>query len=411
MTPTSTSRLRSLIGRETTAGILILLAAVLGLALANSPASGGFLAATDLRIGPSALHLDLTLGEWVQDGLLAVFFLVVGIELAQELTVGSLSRPRQAAVPMIAAVGGMAMPAAIFVGVVHASGAGGLAHGWAIPTATDIAFASAVLALFGRGLPGALRTFLLTLAIVDDLLGILVIAVFYSGGIAWAALAGACAAIAAFAWLMRRGRLRPWVVGLAALAAIAAWALMHASGVHATIAGAALGLTVPPRPIRGEAVSRATRLDRALRPWSNVVVLPLFALVAAGVPVSATGMAGQPVTWAVIAALVVGKPLGVLVTTWTVTRWTRLRLPDSVGMRDLLPIGLLCGIGFTVSMLIAGLSFPDAALVDDARTAVLVGSAVSAGLGALLLHRDARRARGLDMNEDGTPDRDRRVIR
>ncbi len=376
---------------DVTAGALILGAALAGLVLANSPAAAWFFRLTALEIGPAGVSiLDLTVGEWVQDGLLALFFFLVGMELAQELTVGNLRRPSQAAVPMIAAVGGVAVPAALFVTIVHAAGAPTLAHGWAIPTATDVAFASAVLAIAGRGLPGGLRTFLLTLAIVDDLIGIVVIAVFYAGGLTWWALAGALLSVAAFGWLVRRPRVRLWAL---VLIGILTWALMHTSGVHATIAGAALGLCVPARPLGGESSSRASRADRAMRPGVNVVVLPLFALVAAAVPVSWSGIVAQPLTWAVVTALVVGKPLGVLATTWAVTRWTRLRLPDAVTFRGLVSIGLVCGVGFTVSMLIAGLSFDDPGLVGDARTAVMVGSLAAALLGGTCLWRDARRLR------------------
>ena len=418
-------RVRAFVSRETTGGILILLGAIVGLVLANSPAQQWFEDLSATQVGPASVatlpvHLDLTVGQWAQDGLLALFFFTVGVELAQEFRVGSLRRPRHAAVPILAAVGGVAVPAAVFLAVDAAWAGGRNAHGWAIPTATDIAFAVAVLVIFGRGLPAALRSFLLTLAVVDDLIGIVLIAVVYSGraGIDWAALAGAVAAVALFAWLVRRPRMRPW---LAAPVAVVAWALTHASGVHATIAGAALGLVVPALPRAGEALSRATQMDLAVRPLSNGLALPVFAVFAAGVPLRLGGAAGgaaagpglltDPLVWAIVIALVVGKPLGVLMTTAAVTSWTGLRLPDSVGRRDLVPVGFLCGIGFTVSMLIAGLSFDDAALVDDARAAILIGSVISAALGAGMLRRAARRARSADMNEDGAPDLDRRVIR
>jgi NhaA family Na+:H+ antiporter len=429
MTPFLPSRgPRALLGRETTGGLLILLGAVAGLVLANAPTREAFEAVSSARVGPAAigplpLHLDLAVGQWAQDGLLTVFFFTVGLELIQEFRVGSLRRPRQAAVPVLAAMGGVAAPALVYLAVDALAASGAHAHGWAIPTATDIAFAVSVLALFGRGLPGALRSFLLTLAVVDDLIGILLIAVFYpaEGGISPLALIGSLAMVAVFAVLARRRRMRWWLM---APAAVAAWALMHASGVHPTIAGVALGLVVPAGSGTagtgsGAAAgpSRATRIDLALRPLSNGIALPVFAVFAAGVPLDPVGGPGrsgllaQPLVWAVSAALVLGKPLGVLLTTKAVTAWTRLRLPDSIGVRDLLPVGLLCGIGFTVSMLIAGLSFEDPSLVDEARAAVLVGSTASAVLGAALLRHDARRVRGSDMNEDGAPDRDRRIIR
>ncbi len=423
MAPTPPRRLRELrafTSRETTGGILIMVGAVVGLALANSPARDAFDRLSTVRLGPAAigpldLHLDLTVTQWAQDGLLAIFFFTVGLELAQEFRVGSLRNPRQAAVPMLAAAGGVVTPALIYLGVMALTAGGRDAHGWAIPTATDIAFAVGILTLFGRGLPGALRSFLLTLAVVDDLIAIIIIAVAYpgEGGIVWQALAGAVACVALFGWLIRRPTMRWWLL---VPVAVVAWAFMHASGVHATIAGVALGLTVPPVARTGETYSRGIRVDRVLRPLSNGVALPVFAVFGAAIPLQFGAADGQPglfadpLVWAIVAALVIGKPLGVLVTTASVTAWTRLHLPDSIGMRDLLPVGLLCGIGFTVSLLIAGLSFTDAATMDTARAAILVGSVISAVLGVLLLRYDARRARRADMNRDGTPDVDRRVI-
>lgn len=397
------TRVRVLLSRETTGGVLVLIGAVVGLALANAPTGSAFRSFSQAHLG----FLDV--GEWAQDGLLAIFFFTVGLELIQEIRVGSLRDPRKAAVPILAACGGVAAPALIYTAVVVSTSGGQYAHGWAIPTATDIAFSLSVLVLFGRGLPGGLRIFLLTLAVVDDLIGILVIAIFYSRGIDPLALLAAAATVALFAWLVRRPRMRWWLL---APVGIVAWYFVHASGVHATIAGVALGLVTPTAHAKGEFVSRATRLGQLVQPVSNAIALPVFAVFAAGVPIRLGAEAGQPglfahpVVWAVIAALVIGKPLGVMLTTAAVTRWTGLRLPDAIGLRDLLPIGMICGVGFTVSMLIAGLSFPDGAVIDEARAGVLFGSLFAAVLGGLLLHHDARTARGTDMNEDGVPDQD-----
>lgn len=399
------ARLTGWVRAETTGGILLLIAAALALAWANSPWRDGYHALRDLQVGPAALHLDLSLATWAADGLLAVFFFVVGVELKHELVAGSLRRPREAAVPVIAAVGGMIVPAAIFTAVVILLGDADAVHGWAIPAATDIAFALAVLAVFGRGLPVALRTFLLTLAVVDDLLAIVVIAVFYTASIDFLALGAAALCIALFAVLVRRRRPRWWLL---VPVAVVAWGLMHESGVHATIAAVALGAVVPARPIHGESGPRTHRYEHRVRPLSTAIALPVFAFFAAGVSVAdaggGTAVVAEPVFAAVALALVVGKLVGVLGTTALVTRTTRLRLPDSIGLRDLLPIGLLTGIGFTVSLLIAELSFPDDAHIDAARLAILTGSLVSAVLGAVLLRWDARRARSRDMNEDGVPD-------
>lgn len=402
---TPTQRLRKWVSRETTGGALLIGAALLALVWANSPWRDAYQALSDTVVGPAALHLDLSLAAWAADGLLAIFFFVVGVELKQEFVAGSLRNPREAGVPMIAAVGGMALPALIYVGTVLLLGEPGALHGWAIPTATDIAFAVGVLAIFGRGLPAAIRTFLLTLAVVDDLLAIVVIAIFYTSEIHWLALLGTLVCVALFAWHVRSRRPR-WFVLLPL--AVVAWALMHASGVHATIAGVLLGFTVPAIVRHGEPTSRTTRYEHLLRPFSSGIALPVFAFFAAGVSlVDGDGpgaVIGQPVVAAIAAGLVLGKLLGVLGTTALVTRITPLRLPDGIGVRDLLPVGLLAGIGFTVSLLISELSFGDSEHTDGAKIAILGASVLAAVLGAVSLRWDARKARTTDMNLDGRPD-------
>ncbi|MDN6017417.1 MAG: Na+/H+ antiporter NhaA, partial [Bifidobacterium mongoliense] len=280
-------------------------------------------------------------------------------------------------------------------------------RGWAIPTATDIAFALAVLAIFGRGLPRALRTFLLTLAVVDDLLAIVVIAVFYTTGIDIIALACALGLVVLFGVMVRMRRPQWWLLVPLALAA---WGFMHASGVHATIAGVLLGFTVPARIIHGEPEPRTHRLDDAIRPFSSGIALPVFAFFSAGVSLidgeGPAAILGQPVVLAIVAGLVLGKLLGVLGMTALVAKLTPLRLPDAIGIRDLLPVGLLTGIGFTVSLLIAELSFPDTEHTDGAKIAILIGTLIAAISAAMMLRWDARKARNADMNEDGQPDRD-----
>ncbi len=390
---------------ETTSGALLLIAAALALVWANSPWSDAYTGLMETRVGPAALHLDLSVAAWAADGLLAVFFFVVGVELKHEIVAGSLRNPRQAAVPVLAAVGGMALPAAVYVGIVLAAGDPAALTGWAIPAATDIAFALAVLAIFGRGLPIGLRTFLLTLAVVDDLLAIVVIAVFYTASVQLLALVGALLAVVAFGLVVRSRSARWWLLVPIALVA---WWLMHESGVHATIAGVLLGATVPARPVRGEGEPRTHLLEAAVRPWSTAIALPVFAFCSAGVSVAGGGgfaeLAAQPVLPAVVAGLVLGKLLGVLGVTALVTRLTPLRLPDGVGLRDLLPVALLTGVGFTVSLLITELSFDDPARTDAAKLAVLIGSGLAAALAAPLLRWDARKARSRDMNEDGVVD-------
>lgn len=415
---TGLQRVQRAVSAETTGGVLLLIAAAIALFWANSPWRDSYTQLLDAEFGPAALHLNLTVAQWAADGLLAVFFFVVGVELKHEMVAGSLAEPRLAGVPMAAAVGGMVVPAAFYVLIVGFATGGdtALLRGWAIPTATDIAFAVAVLAVFGRGLPIALRTFLLTLAVVDDLLGIIVIAVVYTETINFSALVAALLAVAAFAWVVSRPdrrwsrHLRPLL--LVALA-VTAWALMHASGVHATVAGVLLGLSVP-TALSASGVPRTTTMERAVRPFSTAVAVPLFALLSAGVTIigkpGGIGSMVTPVAVAVVVGLVVGKVIGVMGTTALVTKLTPLRLPDSVGLRDLLPVGVLTGMGFTVSLLIAELSFPDGPDHDAAKAAILVGTVIAAVTGAFALRWDARKARTRDMNCDGVDDVDIAVI-
>ncbi|GAA4716362.1 Na+:H+ antiporter, NhaA family [Promicromonospora umidemergens] len=408
--PTRIQRLRAWAARETTGGALLIGAAFLALLWANSPWRETYQALSETVIGPAALgplpvHLDLSLSTWAADGLLAIFFFVVGVELKQEFVAGSLRNPKEAGVPMIAAVGGMAVPALVYVGVVLALGDPSALHGWAIPSATDIAFAVGVLAIFGRGLPIAIRTFLLTLAVVDDLLAIVVIAIFYTSEIHWLSLLGTLACVALFLWHVRSRKPR-WFVLLPL--AVVAWALMHASGVHATIAGVLLGFTVPALALHGEAKSRTTQYEHRLKPLSSGIALPVFAFFAAGVSLldgdGPGAVIGQPVVAAIAAGLILGKLIGVLGTTALLTRLTPLRLPDGIGVRDLLPVGFLAGIGFTVSLLISELSFGDSEHTDGAKIAILGASVLAAILGAISLRWDARRARSSDMNLDGRAD-------
>ncbi|MGC4962489.1 Na+/H+ antiporter NhaA [Gordonia sp. DT101] len=407
-------RFQRWVSLDTTSGALLLVAAVVAVVWANSPWRDAYESLTTFEFGPQSLHLHLSVAEWAADGLLAIFFFIVGVELKQEFVAGSLRDFRLAGVPIVAAIGGMVTPALFYAVVVAVFDPEAL-RGWAIPTATDIAFALAVLAIFGRGLPVALRTFLLTLAVVDDLLGITVIATFYTETIDFALFGAAIAVIAVFGVLVRLRRPRwrtPASLVLIALAVVA-WALMHASGVHATVAGVLLGFTVPALLVHGESSSRTHQFDIAVRPVSSAVALPIFAFLSAGVAVIGGDSAiVQPVSIGIFLGLVVGKVIGVMGATALMTRFTPLRLPDSIGVRDLLPVGMLTGVGFTVALLIAELSFHQGS--DDhasaAKVAILFGSVVAAALGAVLLRMDARRLRDPDMNCDGVPDRDFDVI-
>ncbi|GAA1481486.1 Na+/H+ antiporter NhaA [Gordonia sinesedis] len=408
--PGRRERFRRLLALDTTSGALLLVAAVIAVGWANSPWRDAYHSLVAYEIGPDSLHLRLSIGDWAADGLLAIFFFVVGVELKHEFVAGALRDPRRAGVPIVAAIAGMVVPALFYLAIVGPLDPDGM-RGWAIPAATDIAFALAVLAIFGRGLPIALRTFLLTLAVVDDLLGIIIIATVYTETIDIVMLVGALAVIAVFAVLVRMRRPRWWLL---LPVAFVAWGLMHASGVHATVAGVLLGFAVPATVLFGESRPRTDSFDDAVRPWSSTLVLPLFAFAAAGVTViGGETSVVTPVAIGVVAGLVVGKVVGVMAATAAITRWTPLRLPDSIGLRDLIPVGMLTGIGFTVALLIAELSLGGADHADRAsaaKAAILVASVLAAVIAAGLLRWDARKLRDPDMNKDGIPDTDTDVI-
>ncbi len=403
-------RLAAVLRTETVGGALLLAAAVFAMVAANSPARRLYEALRDQRIGPASIGLDLTLGQWTADGLLAVFFFLAGLELKTEFVAGNLRSAREAAVPVLAAVGGMVAPALVYLLVTV--GDAEAATGWAIPTATDIAFALAVLAVVGRNLPGELRTFLLALAVVDDLLAIVVIAVFFAHDLQFACLGASLVAVAAFATVLRRCRRRMVLRRvLLTSAAIGAWVLMQRSGVHATVAGVLLGFMVPvigPRrgsrqeseydAARGGARSEgllplkpmARRIDDALRPLSAGIAVPLFAFFAAGVAVGGpSGLVsawGEPVTLGVVAGLVVGKSVGICVTALVVGRLVRSPLVRALAVTDWIGVALVGGVGFTVSLLIGQLAFAgDAVRAADAQIGVVTGSALAALLAAVVL--------------------------
>ena len=401
--------LRALRG-ETIGGVLLLVAALIAIAWANSPWGDTYLDLTEITVGPPALGLDLSLATWAADALLAVFFFVAGLELKHEFTHGTLSRPAQAAVPVAAALGGMAVPAILFTIIVASSDPSAL-RGWAIPMATDIAFALAVLAVVGRGLPIALRAFLLTLAVVDDLGAITIIAIFYPKNFSFAYLLLAIALLAAY-WLLQRRRVRsPWIY--VPLAIVVWWAILM-SGVHATVAGVALALLTRAHADPGEAEAPADRLQRMLLPLSAGVCVPLFAFFAAGVDLRTTGLLEpltSPVALGVLAGLVIGKPIGVVATAWLVARFTRASLNPAIGWRDVSAVGMLAGIGFTVALLITELAYASApGQLDAAKVAVFSASVISALLASVVLLSRNRHYRGValveeaDANADGIPD-------
>jgi NhaA family Na+:H+ antiporter len=369
---------------ETVGGSILLGATALALLLANGPWSETYTAVRDARVGPAVLHLDLTVGDWAKDGLLAVFFFVAGLELKRELVVGELSSVKNALLPVIAAVGGMVVPAGLAIAV--AWGDPRITQAWAIPVATDIAFALGVLALTASGLPSSARVFLLSLAVVDDLGAILLIAILFTGS--FNLLAGAAAVVLlALYWLLQRKRVRtPW---LYAPLAVATWVAVHACGVHATIAGVALALLTRVRADPGEDESPCLRLEHRLQPWSAGFAVPVFAFFAAGIPVSVDVLGRlftDRVALAVMIGLVVGKLVGIVGSALLAVRLGVARLPSDVGRRDLVAVAMLGGVGFTVSLLIADLSL-DGVDMELAKGAVLVASAVAALLAAALLAR------------------------
>lgn len=387
--------------RESTVGLLMLISAACGLLLSNLPSSRGFLSILTTGIGPSALGLHLTLAEWASSGLLTVFFLTVGLDLATELTTGSLRHPRQALLPVIAAIGGMALPAGVFLGVLALTGTLPVdAHGWAIPTATDIAFALGAAAVLVPGMTRGARIFLLTLATVDDLLGILIIAVFYSISVQLLPIIAAILVALLYAWAIRRTP-RPLGWGLLILGVIVCWGALHLAGVHPTLAGVLIGLGTPARTTPGRL--EAETASRHVRPLSEFLVLPLFAITAAAVPLGGAALTPSrlPLLAAAGLALLLGKPIGVLAATWIAIRFTPLRLPAGVKtVHELVPVGLLTGIGFTISLLFAGLAFTDPGQIHAAKLGILLGT-VGSGLAAAVCGRLLPRLRSRMRPADG----------
>lgn len=380
----------------------------------NSPFGASYEAlwSTQVRVAVGGFELAEDLRHWVNEALMAIFFFVVGLEIKRELVVGELNDKRKAALPVVAALGGMAIPALLYLAV-NAGGDG--MKGWGIPMATDIAFAVGVLALGGERVPSGLKVFLLSLAIVDDIGAILAIAIFYASSVQLWWLAAACGGLLGSLVLQR---MRVGWMPLYVAIGVGVWLATFESGIHATIAGVALGLLTPARPSdpggfadvverasflstepdarslrdvsiqADQTVSAAERIGHMLHPWSSFVIVPLFALANAGVEVSGAALRGaisSPVALGIILGLVVGKVVGIAGAAWIATRIGFARLPEGVIMRGVVGAGALGGIGFTVSLFIATLAFDDQALVEVAKIGILAGSAVAAGVGAALL--------------------------
>ena len=363
----------------------------------------------ETQLGIPGTNIILPIGHWAQDGLLTIFFLTVGLDLKQELTTGSLADPKAAAVPMLCAVGGMLMPPVLFITVISlfsrfAPPAPGIvtiptgadvpfaeaAQGWAIPTATDIAFSLAVLALFAKALPGSIRAFLMTLATVDDLLAIILIAVFFSSLNAWYWFIGIAICAAIWAFLVRLRRV-PWL--LVAVIGVLAWVMMFEAGVHPTLAGVLVGLLTPSREMHSEKSPRAQRYASKLQPFSSLLALPIFALFATGVHFAelSPALMLSPVVIGIIVALVIGKPLGIMITAWLSTHVAGLTMAKGLRVRDMFPAACACGIGFTVSFLIASLAYTNTELSAEGRFGVLMASLIAALISGILLSRQSKR--------------------
>lgn len=389
----------SFLRSDRTSAVLLLVAAVAGLALANSPIGEGLLTARDAHLDIPWLGLELSAGHWVTDGLLAIFFFLAAIELRHELTHGELDSPRKALVPAIAAVGGVLVPAAVFLLIVRDPG---LAGGWPIPTATDIAFALGLLAILGRGLPSRIRALLLALAVIDDLIAILLIAFFFTRDLSPLPLIAAVPCVLLFGWLsyrVRRTRSRRGIIIAAMIVlGIATWVLVYQSGIHATIAGVALGLIMAGDP------AGATR--HAIEPWSNGIILPLFAFTASLVLIPSVGVSGlSSVFWGILVALPVGKLIGISAGAAVASRLLpkgerRAALPPA----DVLVVAGLGGIGFTVSLLMNELAYRDAPeIASEGTLAVLAGSLVAILAGGAITSLRARHVRRRDAAAEAAP--------
>lgn len=394
---------------EATSGIVLLVCTAVALLAANTGLRDAYARfwATEVRVGVGSFVLAYPLGYWVNDALMAVFFFVIGLEIKRELVMGELSEPRKVALPVVAALGGAAAPALVFLALRAGTED---ARGWAVPMATDIAFVVGALSILGPSVPRGLKVFVMSLAIVDDLLAVLVIAAVFTETIHGTWLLGAAGGFA-LVFGMQRAGVRS--VGVYALVGAGVWLCTLKAGIHPTVAGALLGLATPARAWIGadlsrevlqaaaageafgahgasrvgfavrESVSPLERLETALHPWVGFVVMPVFALANAAVPIS-PGAVGEALPLAVAAGLVVGKPVGIALACAAAVRAGWARLPQGVSWRVLLGAGCLCGIGFTMAIFVASLAFVGESL-NAAKTGVLLGSAVSALLGAAIL--------------------------
>lgn len=390
--PSELERIGHIISRETIGGALLIAAAAIAIVLANSPLGGWYEGLRDTTAGFAFgdAKFEMSVGQWAADGFLAVFFFLAGLELKREFVAGDLRSPSRAVVPIAAAVGGVVVPALIYFA--FAANDPSVAHGWAIPTATDIAFAIAVLAVVGSKLPLALRTFLLTLAVVDDLIAIGIIAIFYTSSLAIGYLLAALVPLAGY-WLLahygrnlfRTDKGAAWFLLLPL--GVLVWALFYLSGVHATIAGVLLGFSVPVRPARGESeedMSLAEMFEHRFRPLSAGICVPIFAFFSAGVSFAGLDVAAltSPVALGIALGLLLGKPIGIMTAVFLTTRVRQINLDPAIRWLDVLALSMLASIGFTVSLLISELSFPLGDPANElAKSAIFIASGTAAVVG------------------------------
>ena len=379
------SRLRRFIDHEATGGLLLALAALIAIILVNAGFNGSYHAFLEhpVRIGVGAFTLDKSLHHFINDGLMAIFFLLVGLEIKREILEGNLATPSQIVLPAAAAVGGIVVPSSIYAWFNWGNAA--TIGGWAIPAATDIAFALGALALVGKRVPLSLKVFLLTLATFDDLAAIIIIAIFYTSDLSVYALTGAAFCIAMLFAVNRAGVGR---IGVYILLGLLLWLCVLKSGVHATLAGVTLGLMIPLKHSDGS--SPLNELENALHPYVKWIILPLFAFANAGLPLDGFSMANitQTVPIGIIAGLVIGKPVGILLTVSALVFTGLAKLPQAATWRDIIGVAFLAGIGFTMSLFIGSLAFADAALEAQVRVGVVGASLLAIALGlAILLPR------------------------
>ncbi|TQM29241.1 Na+/H+ antiporter NhaA [Nocardia bhagyanarayanae] len=400
------SELARYLRTETVGGALLLAAAAIALLWANSPWVDSYVTMTETVLPIEPLHLELTLADWAKDGLLAVFFFVAGLELKRELVVGELADRKRAALPIIAAVGGVVTPA--LIAAIVGFGVEGMDRGWAIPVATDIAFALAVLAMTGSRIPAGARVFLLSLAVVDDLLAIILIAVLFTTALSLLWLLAAAACFAAWALAQHRRVTSPVVY---APLALVSWYALHEAGIHPTLAGVALGLLTRVRADPGEDEAPATRWEHRFQPISAGLCVPLFALFASGVPLDGKvfgELFTNRLSLAIILGLLLGKTIGIFGITCVAIRFGIAKKPADLEYRDMFALSVLGAIGFTVSLLVAELALADVgdgSAVELAKAAVLVTSMAASLAGSALLlrrgrvHQARRAARALEPDE------------